>query len=92
MASKTLVAIALGLTAALGVGANAAFAGEVTGNGSSLKEDDGTLHGASLCAFSGLNDGWFEGDPERTQSWGQIPREERDDHPSPGQACNPTNF
>ncbi len=88
MASKTLIAIALGLTAALGVGANAAFAGEVTGNGKPIE-----VHGASLCAYSGLNDTWVPEDHfGRVQSYGQIPKEDRDDYPSPGQACNPTNY
>ena len=33
-----------------------AIAGEITGNGTSLKNPDGTLNGASLCAYSGIND------------------------------------
>lgn len=33
-----------------------AVAGEITGNGTSLKNPDGTLNGNSLCAFSGRND------------------------------------
>ncbi|MBA2467540.1 MAG: hypothetical protein H0V46_08055 [Sphingomonas sp.] len=33
-----------------------AQAGEITGNGKSLKNPDGTLNGNSLCAFSGRND------------------------------------
>jgi len=33
-----------------------AGAGEITGNGKSLKNPDGTLNGNSLCAFSGQND------------------------------------
>ncbi len=36
--------------------ASPAAAGEITGNGKSLKNPDGTLNGASLCAFSGQND------------------------------------
>lgn len=80
---------------------NTALAGEVTGKGKSLKLPDGTLHGKSLCAFSGFND-TYSGDrnvPDadgffRTQNWGQI------DKPvgeflttigvAPGSACNPT--
>lgn len=82
--------------------ATAALAGEVTGNGKSLKNDDGTLNGHSECAFSGLND-TFSGDPEvpdedgffRTQNWGQVGKEGRDFLRSefgvyPGTACNPT--
>lgn len=37
-------------------GASAAQAGEITGNGKSLKNPDGTLNGNSMCAFSGRND------------------------------------
>ena len=70
-----IVAAALALT----VGANAALAGEVTGNGKSLKNPDGSLNGKSICAFSGLND-TYSGDPTvpdrdgffRTQNWGQL--------------------
>ncbi|HET6656106.1 MAG TPA: hypothetical protein VFH57_07630 [Gammaproteobacteria bacterium] len=77
------------------LGANAVFAGEITGNGKSLKTEDGTLHGRSACAFSGLedsgtNDGIFRG--IITQNWGQIPKAIRDILPSsmhPGVACNP---
>ncbi|HET6655865.1 MAG TPA: hypothetical protein VFL45_10145 [Gammaproteobacteria bacterium] len=78
------------------LGANAVVAGEITGNGKSLKTEDGTLHGKSDCAFSGLedsgtNDGIFRG--IRTQNWGQIPKELRDIIRSlggdPGVACNP---
>lgn len=36
--------------------AGPAAAGEITGNGDSLKNPDGTLNGASLCAYSGIND------------------------------------
>lgn len=70
-----IAAAALTLT----VGANAALAGEVTGNGKSLKNPDGSLNGKSICAFSGLND-TYTGDPDvpdgdgffRTQNWGQL--------------------
>ena len=37
-------------------GAGPALAGEITGQGTSLKNADGTLNGHSLCAFSGQND------------------------------------
>jgi hypothetical protein len=70
-----IAAVALALT----VGANAALAGEVTGNGKSLKNSDNTLNGKSICAYSGLND-TYSGDPTvpdaqgffRTQNWGQL--------------------
>jgi hypothetical protein len=97
---KALVACAVGALAMASFGADA-FAGEVTGSGKSLKNPDGSLHGASICAFSGLND-TYSGDPTvpdedgffRTQSWGQIPKEVRDvigaEGARPGVACNPT--
>ena len=90
----------------LSLSAGAALAGEITGNGKSLKLADGTLHGRSLCAFSGQEDGQFldhegnplpeptRGVPGHAQSWGQIPKEFRDFLTSighnPGIACNPT--
>ena len=76
------------------LGASAAFAGEITGNGKSLKNPDGTLNGKSACAFSGREDA--PGDPlfrgEIAQSWGQILKATRDTLPAflhPGVACNP---
>jgi hypothetical protein len=76
------------------LGANAAFAGEITGNGKSLKNPDGTLNGNSACAFSGREDDpsdtLFRGDI--AQSWGQILKAVRDSFPAflhPGVACNP---
>jgi hypothetical protein len=85
------------------VAAGAVFAGEVTGNGTSLHVDGGGkwgtgLHARSFCAFSGQEDLQFEaggskGDPGHAQSWGQIPKAARDAigplgfHP--GRACNP---
>jgi hypothetical protein len=83
------------------MGANTAFAGEITGNGKSLKNEAGTLNGKSECAFSGRND-TYSGDPNvpdedgffRTQSWGQLDKETRDFLTSigvsPGTACNPS--
>lgn len=96
---RSLLVVMLAALMVVAMGAGAAFAGEITGNGKILKQGDGTLHGRSACAFSGLNDTFI--DPEtpdadgffRTQSWGQIPKEGRDFigplgfHP--GQACNP---
>ena len=78
-----------------------ALAGEVTGTGKSLKQPDGSLHGKSACAFSGLND-TYSGNPEvpdadgffRTQNWGQVGQEGRaflgTIGLTPGAACNPT--
>jgi hypothetical protein len=80
--------------------AGAAFAGEITGNGKSLKNDDGSLNGHSACAFSGQNDTFIDADtPDedgftRTQSWGQLSKEDKVFLKSvgfnPGIACNPT--
>lgn len=82
-------------TSILCLGATAALAGEITGNGKSLKNPDGTLNGKSACAFSGREDDpsdpLFRGDI--AQSWGQIAKAIRDSFPAflhPGVACNPT--
>ena len=81
--------------------AGPAFAGEVTGNGKSLKQDDGTLHGASICAFSGINDNYtgekdMEPDEDgftHVQAWGQLDQEVRAFLATiglhPGDACKP---
>jgi hypothetical protein len=84
------------------LGANLAFAGEITGNGKSLHVEVskwGTgLHARSFCAFSGQEDLQFEaggskGVPRHAPAWGQIPKDVRDFigplgfHP--GRACNP---
>jgi hypothetical protein len=89
------------LTAAIfGSLAAPALAGEVTGNGKSLKNEDGTLNGNSICAFSGQND-TYTGDPEvpdedgftRTQNWGQVSKEGKEFLTSiglhPGDSCKP---
>jgi hypothetical protein len=88
---------ALALTVA---GATASYAGEITGNGDSLKQPDGSLHGASICAFSGLNDA-YSGDPSvpdadgftRTQNWGHVSPEGKAFLTSigvnPGKSCKP---
>ena len=91
-ARKTLVSVAALLL--VGVGAQA---GEITGNGKSLKNENGTLNGRSACAFSGQQDdpiadeGVFRGD--RVQNWGQIPKAVRDFLRTiglhPGDSCNP---
>lgn len=90
----------------LSLSAGAALAGEVTGNGRPLWTNTDvwdahhTLHGKSLCAFSGQEDGQFVLSPEydpnagHAQSWGQIPKAGRDFLTTiglnPGIACNPT--
>jgi hypothetical protein len=98
---RRLLALAIAALAVASLGANVALAGEVTGNGKSLKNLDGHLNGRSECAFSGLND-TFTGDPDvpdadgfrRTQNWGQVGRDGRIFLTSigvnPGRACNPT--
>jgi hypothetical protein len=78
MGKKRLFAIAVCAAAVMGMGANAALAGEVNGNGKNTPigaapNDD--LHAGSICSFSGLNDERYrDGDPlaPRTQ------------HPGPG--------
>ena len=87
----------------LSLGAGSVLAGEVTGNGKSLKVDGGGkwgtgLHARSFCAYSGQEDDQFlaggsKGVPAHSQSWGRIPKAVRDAigplgyHP--GRACNP---
>jgi hypothetical protein len=78
MLRKTLLGAALCAGVIVG-GTGLSSAGEVTGTGKSLQIAPHTLHGASICAFSGLNDA-YSGDPDvpdedgftRTQSWGQV--------------------
>lgn len=99
MKHKVIATLSAGALA-LVVGANIALAGEVTGNGKPLKNPDGTLNGASVCAFSGLND-TYSGDPDvpdedgftRTQNWGQVSPADRAFLASiglhPGDVCKP---
>ena len=56
----------------LGVAAGTVAAGEITGNGKSLKP----LHANSECAFSGQDDADDDGFTH-TQNWGQLPKETR---------------
>ena len=51
----------------LGIGTGVVAAGEITGNGTSLKP----LHANSECAFSGLDDADDDGFV-KTQNWGQL--------------------
>jgi hypothetical protein len=83
------------LCAASILGTNAAFAGEITGNGKVI-----TQHARSACTYSGLQDdpvgdaGLFKGD--RTQNWGQLTDfgllvfAQFFGITSPSQGCNPT--
>jgi hypothetical protein len=70
--------------AVTGANASAAFAGEITGNGKPTK---GPAHAASICVFSGLEDGGdFTGQPAGPgappQNWGHVQKAER-------AACHP---
>jgi hypothetical protein len=96
MGKTRLFAIAVCAAVITGLGANAAFAGEVTGNGKetpigAAPETD--PHASSICSFSGQNDDpeepGFEG---RVQSWGQDVKKAvqaggRPPGGVPGQAC-----
>src|SRR4051812_34580052 len=100
---RRLVGAVMATALLASLAASAAFAGEITGNGTSLHVDGGGkwgrgLHARSFCAFSGQEDLQFEiggskGDPGHAQSWGQIPKAVRDVIAPlgflPGQACNP---
>jgi hypothetical protein len=104
---KRLLAVTVCAVAVLAFSAASASAGEVTGNGKPLWTNTTdwdapfhTLHGKSSCAFSGQEDTQFPESPEydpnsgHAQSWGQIPKADRDFLTSigsnPGIACNPT--
>jgi hypothetical protein len=98
--TRPLVGGFLAAVALTALGATSAYAGEITGHGDSLKQPDGTLHGASICAFSGLNDA-YSGDPSvpdadgftRTQNWGQVSKDGKAFLTSigfnPGNSCKP---
>jgi hypothetical protein len=82
-AGLSIAAVVLSLTA------SAALAGEVTGSGKNIDQNQGK----SWCSFSGLNDN-LEGEGQTTtnaQSYGQDVRlGEADPHAlNPGVACNP---
>jgi len=97
--TRSLAAVAA--TMAISALASPAYAGEVNGKGDSLKQADGTLHGASACAFSGLNDNYtgekdMEPDEDgftHVQAWGQLDQEVRAFLATiglhPGDACQP---
>ena len=100
--SRLVAAFATAI-AVLSLSASVALAGEITGNGT-LK----AVNGHSFCAYSGQEDlQWYtddsdatlrtdptRGDPGHSQSWGQIPKEIRDQltaaGQNPGLSCNPT--
>jgi hypothetical protein len=64
----------IGVILAGAIGIGPAFAGEVTSNG---KSTPAPAHANSECVYSRLDDPDDDGFG-RTQSWGQIPKEERD--------------
>jgi hypothetical protein len=66
---KKLLTAAIVAAAVVALGATAAGAGEITGNGT-----DKEVMGRSICAFSGLNDHVSPEEPDRTQSFGTIVR------------------
>ena len=99
MRRTTRSLLALVCVLAFALSANAAFAGEITGNGTTLwtstdSQGNHTLHGQSACAFSGQEDDQFLGGPDadaHAQSWGQIARNAKGALGGvPGTACNPT--
>jgi hypothetical protein len=100
MSKKALLAAVLGALVVAAVSASSAFAGEVKGPpgntdptpiGAAPDEDP---HASSICSFSGQNDGELPlgRTAEHVQSWGQIPKEERDFLSTvgahPGDSCN----
>jgi hypothetical protein len=87
MSKRTLLAVAVSAVTAAGLSANAALAGEITGNGKVIAAP--FEHAQSECAFSGLDD------PDadvftHTQSWGQLVAMFGPMGGVPGVACNPT--
>ncbi len=80
---RKILAVIASIVVIVGVGASAAFAGEITGNGSYKG-----VPGKSICSSSGQEDlQWFyddgqespkdpedvtKGDPAHSQSWGQV--------------------
>jgi hypothetical protein len=92
MLRKAMLASVLCAATVVGVGASAAFAGEVTGPPGSVG-NPGTpkdmSHANSICAFSGLND-FINGPTDFiVQSYGQDVRAHRADPKvfNPGDAC-----
>jgi opacity protein-like surface antigen len=98
MSKKRLLAVATCAAAVMGIGANAALAGEVTGSGANEQQNQGM----SWCSFSGLNDDPNapllppsptnpDGPGGQSQSYGQNVKLGLDDPHvfNPGEACNP---
>jgi hypothetical protein len=96
-ANKTKLTFVLCVAWILGMGANAALAGEITGNGKWIAgSETAPLNGKSDCAYSGREDepesGEFKG--SIAQSWGQLSKSVRDFLTGigvhPGNSCNPS--
>ena len=99
MRLRTAAATVFATAILLGGAASTASAGEINGKGLPVGgEGLGAAHANSICAFSGLEDGEeFPDQPAGPgappQSWGQIPKEVRDqlaleEGAHPGDACN----
>lgn len=70
---KKLLIAALCASAFLGLSVGTAGAGEITGNGTPI-----AVKARSICAYSGLNDEITPEEPGKIQSWGAIPKSDRD--------------
>lgn len=94
---KLRLVLIAGVTSVVLLGASAAYAGEITGNGKDID-----VKGKSECAFSGREDTPGETFPDGVtrvfkgliaQSWGQLTAEAKEFFLSigaqPGDACNP---
>jgi len=100
MTVKKLLAVSLGSMALIAATSSAASAGEINGTGNPPGgEGLGASHAASICAFSGLEDG-SEGGPAGPgappQNFGQALKagfftiaQAKQFGALPGQACNP---
>jgi hypothetical protein len=101
MMVKRLLAVSLGSMALIAATSTAASAGEINGTGNPPEgEGLGASHAASVCAFSGLEDGDGNGFPgpgnAPPQSFGQALKagfftiaQAKQFGALPGQACNP---
>jgi hypothetical protein len=93
---KKMNVVGMVVCAAWMLGANAAFAGEITGNGKWIAgSEEAPLNGKSACAYSGREDDptdpMFKG--TMAQAWGLIAKVVRDALPDflhPGVSCNPS--
>jgi len=101
MRKTRLLTVAVCAAAIMGLGGNAALAGEVNGNGKNTPigaAPDNDQHASSICSFSGQNpeqflpEGSADFEPGRVQNWGHIPKEARDaigkGPEQPGNSCN----